>query len=68
VRWFVDESSGDALAFVALDQALPGGNHIATIHTVERLHVAGGLVHQIEQIGWPAPGTSPAPTGWENAG
>jgi hypothetical protein len=70
VRWYVDERSGDAVVFAALDQSAtsvlePGTGHAATLHLAQRTRVTRGLVHEIEQIAWPTPGGAPTPTGWE---
>jgi hypothetical protein len=74
-RWYVDQTTGDAVVLVALDQtAAPvhrigqagaASVHVATIHLAQRLRVTAGLVHEIEQIAWPTAGATPTPTGWE---
>jgi hypothetical protein len=70
VRWYVDDRSGDAVVFAALDQSAtsaldPTPGHVATLHLAQRTRVTSGLVHEIEQIAWPTPGAAPTPTGWE---
>lgn len=77
IRWYVDETTGDTVVFAALDQTAaplhrlgqpdddPQQGHVATIHLAQRLRITNGLVHEIEQIAWPTPGTTPTPTGWE---
>lgn len=71
VRYFADTRTGDVVVFAALDQSLnplsAAAGHVATIHLAQRLRVTTGLVHEIEQIAWPTPGTQPSPTGWETA-
>ncbi len=64
VRWYLDTSTGDAIAFGAFDHQV--GAHLTTLLAAQRLHVRYGLVDEIEQIVWPLPGTTPAPTGWES--
>ena len=65
LRWFVDTTTQDAIAFYLLDvgNTIPPSTAVMTVHLAERFRVESGLITEIEGI-FSVSGTANEVSGW----